>query len=65
MIVKVRFESDGQALISDEKLEVMMLVPIALVAKRFRAGERVAFFEASMTADGVLEIGERVGDRPW
>lgn len=63
----VKVETDGaHARISTITGSVRMIVPAAMVRKRMRPGESVAFFRATTQADtDVIELDERVEAHQW
>jgi len=60
-IVKVSVDDDGGAVVTDKRGAVVALTGAA--SKRFARGERrTGYFRAEQSADGILEIGDRVPD---
>jgi hypothetical protein len=66
-VMNVKVHTDGfHARISTIDGSVRLVVPAAMVAKRMRPGEEVAFFRATTKAGSdVLELGDRLYDKTW
>lgn len=63
---EVRIDTTGaEAVIQTQDGEIDMRVPLSMVQKRMRPGEKVAYFVAWLRDYGTLEIADRLQGKTW
>lgn len=64
-VVRIQMR-DPHAFISSKDEKIRMLIPLGMITKKFRRGEKEAYFQAIIKPrTNVLEIGERAKASMW